>query len=311
MCGIYARLSVLLHKIFVMNKNAILFSIIALLVSCSPQKSGNRTITVSIEPQRYFVEQLVDSLFEISTMVPSGMSPETYDPSPVQMAKLADSDAYFRIGQIGFEVVWMDKIKNNNPGLKIFDNSENILFLTSNEEDIDNCEEHGHSHEAHNHFGIDPHIWSSPKQASVIAKNMYESLVQLDKENEEIYLKNLNKLNSEIHQTDSIVSTLLKKATTKSFIIYHPALTYFAHDYGLTQHCIEIEGKEPTPEQLKQLIEISRKNDIRIIFIQQEFDQKNAEIIASETNCKQIVINPLSYKWSEGLIEIAQALSYE
>jgi len=284
----------------------LLFVFLFFYVSCVPKKTERKIITVSIEPQRYFAEYLVDSLFEISTMVPPGISPETYDPSPVQMAKLADSEAYFRIGQIGFEIVWMDKIKSSNPDLRMFDNSEGILFISSSEDKNDGC-----LHENHSHSGKDPHIWSSPKGAFIVAQNMCNALIQLDNANEGIYRKNLIRLNSKIAETDSIISELLNKSKYKSFIIYHPALTYFAHDYGLTQYCIEIEGKEPTPEQLKQLIDLSKEKEIKTIFIQQEFDKKNAEIIAKETNSHLIVINPLAYEWDKEMIRIAEALSHE
>jgi len=287
------------------NKVLLFFSCFLFCVSCTPKKSDKKIITVTIEPQRYFAEQLVDSLFEISTMVPPGISPETYDPSPVQMAKLADSEAYFRIGQIGFELAWMNKIQKNNPSLKIFDNSEDIAFITSEAHDHD-CDSGDHSHS-----GQDPHVWSSPKSAFIIAQNMYNALVQLDKDNEEAYRKNLTQLNLKIAETDSIVSSLLSNFKHRSFIIYHPALTYFAYDYGLTQYCIEIGGKEPTSEQLKQLIDLSKEKSIKTIFIQQEFDKKNAEIIAKETGSNLVVINPLSYHWDKEMIRIAEALSYE
>ena len=84
-----------------------------------------------------------------------------------------------------------------------------------------------------------------------------------------------------------------------------------ARDYGLTQYAIETEGKEPSPEQLRQLVDFAQKESIRTVFIQQEFDRKNAEIIARETGCRVAIINPLSYQWSEELIRIAKILSDE
>jgi len=88
-------------------------------------------------------------------------------------------------------------------------------------------------------------------------------------------------------------------------------LTYFARDYGLTQYSIETDGKEPSPEQLKILIETAKKEGIKTVFIQQEFDKRNAELIAKETGCRLVVINPLSYEWGEEILRIAQALSNE
>ncbi len=282
--------------------------------ACKQGAGNKRLITVTIEPQKYFVEQLADSLFTVDVMVPAGTSPETYDPSPVQMAELANSTAYFSIGHIGFEQQWLQKIRENNPALPVFDTSKGIKLIGNNE-DTDNHighepeveGEHTHSH----HHGIDPHTWSSPKGALIIVRNMFQALVSLDPSNEPVYNRNLMKLEGEIARTDSIITALLEKAESRSFIIYHPALSYLAEDYGLTQYCIEIDGKEPSPAQLKELIDMVRKTGTRVVFIQQEFDRKNAEVIAKETGCRLVVIDPLSYYWSEQLIRIAKAIAHD
>ncbi|MDR2628186.1 MAG: zinc ABC transporter substrate-binding protein [Dysgonamonadaceae bacterium] len=273
---------------------------------CRPAHDGRPLVAVTIEPQRYFAEQLVDSLFDIAVMVPAGVSPETYDPSPQQMAILSRSKAYLSIGPVGFNLLWLDKIRSNNPQLPVFDNSENILPLTSGH-DPDSA-----GHATHHHpGGTDPHIWSSPKSARILVQNMYKAFVALDAGHKNRYTNNLLRLQAEIDRTDSILSQLFAAAETKSFIIYHPALSYLARDYGLTQYCIETDGKEPSPAHIRQLIETARRTNIKVIFIQEEFDGKNAEVIARETGCRLIVVNPLSYHWSRELIRIAQAIAHE
>ncbi|GHT66375.1 zinc ABC transporter substrate-binding protein [Bacteroidia bacterium] len=256
---------------------------------------------VTIEPQRYFASQLADTLFTVETMVPPGTSPETYDPSPNQMAGLARAKAYFCIGYIGFEQAWMDKLKANQPNVKFFDNSKDISLIKTN----------AHAHEGHHHGDVDPHIWSSPREALTIVKNMYEALVEIDPAHEAVYTENRQKLTEKMTETDKKMTDILKSSSQKAFVIYHPALAYFARDYGLTQYCIENDGKEPSPEQLKKLVETVKSLQVKTIFVQQEFDRKNAETIAQETGCKLVIINPLSYDWNEEMIRIAQALADE
>ena len=313
-----------------MKQLNIFFSVLIALCffACKGQIEREKIITVTIEPQKYFAEQLAGDLFKIVTMVPAGTSPETYDPSPVQITNLAKSTAYFQIGKIGFEEVWMNKIRENDPELPIFDNGSGIVYIGSSHGDV--CEhghdhahdhshahnhDHGHGESGHNHHahasGADPHTWSSPKETLIIVENMYKAFVEIDKENETIYTENFNRLKSEILKTDNIVADLISNVSCKTFVIYHPALTYFARDYGFNQLCIEMEGKEPTPEQIRQLVETVKTENVKTIFIQQEFDQKNAELISQETGCKLIVINPLSYNWSEEIIKIANALANE
>lgn len=295
-----------MNKICLYFLSLVLFSVI--FSSCNNKPiSTEKIITVTIEPQRYFAERLVDSLFTINTMVPPGSSPESYDPTPQQMILLSKSKAYFQVGYLGFENVWIDKLKENNKDLLFFNNGKDIHYITS--------ENHIHSdnnnHYDCSHTGADPHTWSSPKEALIIIKNMYEALIELDPENSPHYLSNYQKLKREIVAIDQTVTDYLAKSSQKGFIIYHPALSYFAQDYGLTQYTIENDGKEPTPEQIKNIIEIAKEKNINTIFIQEEFDKKNANTIAKETGSKLIVINPLSYSWEEEILHITKALSDE
>ena len=170
----------------------------------------------------------------------------------------------------------------------------------------------GHDHDHHHHHhpgGVDPHTWSSISGAKVIAKNTLDAFVSLDPENKEYYQANYEQLTKEIGETEKTVSGLLHSLDNKTFIIYHPALTYLANEYGLTQLCIEMDGKEPSPAQLKELVETAREHNAKVVFIQREFDQKNAELIAKETGCRLIPINPLDYDWSKEMIHIAKSLA--
>ena len=179
-----------------------------------------------------------------------------------------------------------------------------IDLLKSPEEE----EEHDHRHH-HHPGGVDPHTWSSISGAKVIAKNTLDAFVSLDPENKEYYQANYEQLTKEIGETEKTVSGLLHSLDNKTFIIYHPALTYLANEYGLTQLCIEMDGKEPSPAQLKELVETAREHNAKVVFIQREFDQKNAELIAKETGCRLIPINPLDYDWSKEMIHIAKSLA--
>lgn len=96
-----------------------LLLIIICLTSCNTGKSKQNNekpvIAVTIEPQRYFTEAIAGDKFDVISIVPKGSSPETYDPTPQQLVSLGDSKAYFRIGYIGFEQVWMDRLTDNTP----------------------------------------------------------------------------------------------------------------------------------------------------------------------------------------------------
>lgn len=291
-------------------KNYLIACLLVLLAACQGKTgTGNdAVVSVTIEPQRYVAEKIAGSHFRINCVVPSGQSPETYDPSPQEMMEISRSRAYLRIGSIGFELAWMKALADQNPEMEIFDLSRGIALIPSSEE------EHGHepeAHHGHHHGATDPHIWTSARNMKQIARNALEAFVALDPEHQADYQSNYEVLLKEIEATETQLDSLLLPMKGKAFIIYHPALTYLAADYGMKQLCIEMDGKEPSPASLKALVETARQHDARLVFVQQEFDQKNAELIARETGCRLVSVNPLAYDWKGELLNIAKAFHHE
>ena len=278
--------------------------ILTLLILCActntPQKNEKPIITVTLEPLRYFTEAIAGDNYQVISMVPKGSSPESYDPTPQQLVNLSQSQAYFRIGYIGFEQAWMDKLEANSPDMKVYDTSVGVDLIRGE----------GHWHGDHYHEGgVEPHIWNSTQNALIIAENIYKALCELDAAHQADYQKRLDVLKETIRQTDENVKAFLKSAD-KTFLINHPALSYFARDYGLKQISMEEGGKEPSPAQLKALIETCRKEKKHTIFVQQEFDQRNAQLIAIELGVNIVPINPLSYDWAEEMVRVAKVLKH-
>ena len=288
-----------------MRKFLVLYILVSiLLVSCStaPKKPKERVVFASILPLKYFADKIVGDIYKVEVTVPPGVGPETYSPTPKQMKMLSEADAYFAIGYLAFEVDLLTKFSALNPSLKVFQISKGINLIEEKEEE----------HTDHVHLqGVDPHIWSSPKEAKIISQNIYEGMVAVDPGNKDRYFKNLQSLLSEIDKVDSTVTDILSKAATKKFIIFHPALGYFAREYGLEQLSIEFEGKVPSPKHMQELIEKARTGSIKLVFIQKEFDKRNAEIVAKELGCQAVQIDPLDYNWPEQMISIASKLAGE
>lgn len=291
-----------------MRKNTLFIVLALLFVACSSNHNSSENIlTVTIQPQKYFLEQIAGDRFIINTLVPAGSSPETYEPSPKTMIELGDSKAYFKVGFLGYENAWSGKLAENNPDVKIVDCSAGIELLHDTH---GHNHGHGHEHDGH-HVTADPHVWSSARNAVQFSKNMLDALIEIDPDNASEYQDNYNAFIKKVHDIDAEISNMLESIESRSFIIYHPALSYFAHDYNLTQHSIEFEGKSPSPVQLKELIDLAKKENIKTVFIQQEFDVKNTRVIANEVGAVTHVINPLAYEWDKELINIATVLSQQ
>lgn len=257
------------------------------------QTSDQNVISVSIEPQRYFLEAIAGDKYMVHTAIPMGSNPETYDPSPAQMVDIGKCRLYFKIGKLGFEDSWLKNIQANNPEMKVADCSVGIPII-----------------EDEGHHGTDPHIWSSPKTALVVTKNMYNELVSFDKKNEDYYLGRYREVEKNILRTDSMIRKCLADSPSKAFVIYHPSLSYFANEYGLKQYSIEMHGKSPSARQIASLMKQAKKDNVKVIFIQEEYDKKNAETIAKELSAQIVAINPLAYDWHEEMIKIAKAIAH-
>jgi zinc transport system substrate-binding protein len=260
------------------------------------QDNEKKTVIVSILPQKYFVEKIAGDNFNVSVMIPPGASPVTYEPTPKQMKELSKSFAYFRIGHIEFEKSWMKNFIEVNPEMKIIDISKTADLI-----EPENGHDHGHFHDEHHHHGVDPHIWTSPKEVKKQVQFIYEFLVKEEPKLKEEFEINYNSFISEIDSLDQYISDQLKDFENRKFLIFHPALSYIARDYGLEQISIEIDGKEPTPSNIQQIIDLAKKENIKIVFVQKQFSTHNADVIANEIGGRVVRIDPLDYNWAESI----------
>lgn len=290
-----------------MKFSALAIPLALLLGSCLQQRQANPgipVVSVSILPQKYFIEQLAGDKVEVNVLVPPGASPETYEPSVSQLSQLDRSSIYMKIGYLGFELGWMEKILSVNPELEIINLSEGVELIFGREAH----EEDEHQGNRHTHEGIDPHIWMSARNARIMAGNMAEALKSLLPDDSIQIARRHSDLLGRIDSLDRKIGNLLAEAKGKSFMIYHPSLSYFARDYGLEQLALEWEGKTPSPSHMKKLSDLGRKHQITTILIQHEFDSKNAGILASEIGASIVPINPLDEYWPEQMLNIALKL---
>lgn len=291
----------------------VFFGLFVLLSGCLFAKE----VTVSISPQKYFVEKIAADKVNVNVMVKPGSSPAIYEPKTSQMKKLAKSSAYFSIG-VPFENAWLERFKSANKNMLIVDTSKGIQKIEMeahkhhDEDGHDKHKEEHHNeaeHEGHEHSGSDPHIWLDPILVKIQVKNIYESLVKIDAVNKEFYKKNLDNFLKELDEFDHEIHETLEKYEDKAFMIFHPSFGYFAKRYHLEQIAIEIEGKEPKPRQLIELVKEAKKHDIKIVFVAPQFSQKGAKTISNSINGNVSFIDPLAENWDINLLKVANEIA--
>lgn len=262
---------------------------------------------VSVLPQKYFVETIGGSRVSVNVMVQPGRNPATYEPTPNQVASLSRADLFFTIG-VPFENVFLPAISGSLKSLKIIDTSVGVekRFLAAHQHDEDD-------HGAELQGSVDPHIWLSPILAKKQADNIFQALVAIDPEGEELYRNGLIDLKTELDELDAKIRTMLSPFAGSTLFIFHPTLGYFADEYNLKQVAIESGGKEPSPAELEWVIKYARENGVKIVFVQPEFSEASAKVIADAIGGSVMKLNPLNPEYIESLTEIAEQIrrSYE
>ncbi|MBA7538439.1 High-affinity zinc uptake system protein ZnuA [subsurface metagenome] len=139
----------------------------------------------------------------------------------------------------------------------------------------------------------------------IIAANIHNALAEADPGNADEYKMNLGLLLRDLSALDNKINRLLQPLQGRDFFVFHPSFGYFAHDYGLNQVAVEIEGKSPTPRQIEYLIEQAQAAGVKIIFVQPQFDPRSSSVIADSIQGTVISLNPLAYDLIENFEDMA------
>jgi len=250
------------------------------------------SVFVSIQPQAYFVERIGGNRVLVEVLVPPGKSPATYASTPAQMSRLANAEILFRIGVL-FEKRLIQKIKNNM-NVKIVDTRQGIRLRNMKGNHHDEMDEHASE-------GNDPHTWLNPVLVKKQAETICKALGQVDPLGKQEYSDNLKAFIEDLDRLDEKIRTALLPVKGQAFFVFHPSFGYFADAYNLEQMAVEIEGKAPKGKDLAALIKKAKKRNVRVVFVQPQFDQSAALKIASAINGTVVFLDPLAADYISNL----------
>ncbi|MFO8052234.1 MAG: zinc ABC transporter substrate-binding protein [Thermoplasmatota archaeon] len=261
-------------------------------------------VMVTIDPQKEMVASIAGEDIEVVVMVPEGQSPHDYSPTPNQLLKAARADMYLKVGSgVEFEELHLGTLMDQNPDMEIVDLSEGI-DLKGSEEHYGTGEDSGeHDHEG----GIDPHIWLSPSNLLTMAENVRDAFMERDPERN--YSSRYEDYRERLSSTYSEMSSILESYKDRKFLTYHPSWGYFADDFHLIQTTIEESGKAPGPQGVANIIEQAQENDIKVIFVEPQFDSSKAEQIADAVNGRVVSVDPLAEDLLDNLLYVAHAMA--
>ncbi len=266
----------------------LIFLVVAVIVGAPALFAANRgqvsleaqkiRVGVTINPYVEFVRKVGGDRVDVVVLVPPGADPHTFDLTPSAIKAVSDARIYFKVGAgLEFEVNWLGKLAELNPDMLIIDTSADIELIGSE----------GH---------FDPHVWLSPKNAIKIVNSIFKGLAQIDPEGTALYKENQDAYIKELERLDTEVKEILSDLKTRVFVVHHSAWAYFARDYNLTQIALEEGGKEPTVEELIKIIEAVKAEGIKAIFAEPQFDIKQLEAITKELGVEIILVDPVYFE---------------
>ncbi|MFI3305127.1 MAG: zinc ABC transporter substrate-binding protein [Rikenellaceae bacterium] len=240
------------------------------------------TIYVSIAPLGTIVERITCDDFPVEVVVPSGASVESYELTPKQFVALNSAQMIFSTGLLEFEESIISRVERR----------ERVTNLSRGIELIAGSCSHAHTHANHSH-GVDPHIWTSPRELIQISQNCYQAIAAKYPDSTK-YERAYRTLKQELQELDRECGEAIAQSGVTSIYIYHPALTYFARAYGVEQVAIESEGKEPSAKRLAQVIEMGREQSVGAILYQSQYPVSCVEIVADDLGAQAVEIDPLA-----------------
>ena len=273
-------------------------------VDLSPPPSGPLPTAASIAPLAFLLREIGGARISVEIMIPPGSDLHTYEPTPGQVARLGGAAAFFTLNT-PFEEHLLTKIPPSKEGGPLVVEVGRSAPRLPMEEYGDHKEDGG----GHSHGELDPHIWLGPPQLAFMADDLLSGLIALDPWGEEYYRYNHLRLQRKIDATHAGIARRLAPFAGRTFYVYHPAFAYFAHAYSLKQKAVEIAGKSPSPRQLIKLVQQARRDGVRVIFVQPQFDAKSATAIARAIDGRVLSLDPMAEELLENLETMAENIA--
>ena len=264
----------------------------------SPQENGKISIVVTVLPYKDFVEQVGGNrIANVTDIVPiqAGCGHD-YEMTPKQMKAVSGAQLYVAVGAgHEFEEANLEKIQAQNPDMTIVDTSVGISLLT-----ITEGEEAG---------ATNPHVWTSPQNVIIIVRNICDALVKVDPAGASIYDANRDAFIAQLSQLDNETQALLKPYSNSTFCIYHPAWSYFAKDYNLTQLPIEeVEEQAPSSQRIQNVIDTAKALNLTVVYRSPASDPSASETIAEGIGGHVVVINQMAEDYVDNIHSVTAEL---
>ncbi len=285
------------QKIFIITLLSIFFIGAFFVLSkneTSNEKNEKISIVSTLYPYYDFAKNIGGDFVEVSLLLPPGVEAHSFEPKPSDIIKINEADIFIYTGE--FMEPWAhDIIESINNTTIIIEASNNLDLIEfkekEHEEEVHEEEEH---EDDHGHEGIDPHVWLDFENAQKISRKIFNALVEIDAGNTSYYEENYNSFIKELADLDNLYKERLVNCQSRQVIHGgHFAFGYLAKRYDLDYQAVLgfSPNTEPSANNLINLIEEIKNNNINYIFYEELASPKIAETLASETGTELLLLN--------------------
>ncbi|WP_117170789.1 metal ABC transporter solute-binding protein, Zn/Mn family [Paraliobacillus sediminis] len=272
----------------------------------SGTESEQVQIYTTLYPLEYFANEIGGSYVDVTSILPAGADPHTYEPTSKTMVDIATADVFIYNGA-NLEA-YAEKIQEAliDEEVKMLAATDGLDLLNYEHED----EEHAHEEETesteddgHDHGDIDPHVWLDPMLSISLAENIKTELVAQMPEQEETFEANYQDLVSRLENLDSTFHETIEGYEQNQILVSHAAYGYLEKAYGIEQLAISgiTSSDEPSQKELEDIIEQVKENDINYLFFEQNIQPKVATVIQQETGVDSLELHNLSVLTEEDI----------
>lgn len=267
--------------------------------------SSRVAVLVAVDPIAYLAERVGGQFVDVAVLTPQGKDPESFAPTPKQLADVASTRIFFRVG-LPIEDRFGQNVDSIAPDAETVDLSAGLELMP--EPDGHASSEGGEEPGAESGEPLDPHLWTSPANAIAMVASIADAFVAIDPDHTAEYRLNEATLNAELTALQQETADRLAPYEGRAFVVFHPAYGYYAREFHLTQLAIESEGKAPRPRELEELVERVKKDGVRKLIVQPEFNRSSAQVVADEIGGELVEHSPLEKDYFANLRSLTDAI---
>jgi ABC-type Zn uptake system ZnuABC Zn-binding protein ZnuA len=245
-------------------------------------------IVVTIPVLKDFAEQIGGSHVRVVSLLKGYESEHTYSPKPSDLMAVRKARLLFEVG-VGLEVWVASLVKNaGKASLRVVTTSEGIALL-------ENGHRHGTRQKPGEGSGGNPHIWLDPEHAATMVRHMSSAMSEMDPAHADDYNRNTTIYLDKLDRARVELTGLVRNLTDRRFVAQHPAWPYLAKRFALDiVGTIQPQsGSEPSARHLQQLIDVMRRDKVKVVASEVQLSQRLPQLLAHETGARVVVLTTL------------------